>query len=300
MIKKWFAFPVVRAAAIVTVLLALVLAFPGTRALASELLNLFRVQQVTAVPVDFTGLEQLTGNDALGSQFSEIISSSVEITEDPEEERSAADAAEASALAGFTVRLPGEMTPSFIRVSGSGAFAVTVDRDKVQALLDEAGRSDLVLPEEMDGAEITVEIPSAVSTAYGDCPDPEGPETSDYAYPDCVILIQIPSPTVNAPASVDVPQLAQVALEFTGMTHEEAVSFTNTVDWTSTLIVPIPRSSATHEQVTVDGVTGTLITHTGEGSSQYVLMWVRDGIVYAISGFGTDTQSAIDMENSLQ
>ncbi|MEW6406861.1 MAG: hypothetical protein AB1649_34220 [Chloroflexota bacterium] len=300
--KRIFAFPAVRVAAVVTLLLALVLAFPSTRALASELLNLFRVQQVAVVPVDFTGLEQLTGNDALGSQFSEMISSSIEITEEPEESQLAADAAEASELAGFTVRLPGEMTPSFISVSGSGAFTVTVDRDKAQALLDEAGRSDLVLPDSIDGAEISVEIPSAVSTAYGDCPTPEGEdaENLDRHYSDCVILVQIPSPTVNAPADVDVAQLAQVALEFTGMSREDAAAFTSTVDWTSTLVVPIPRNSATHEQVTVDGVTGTLITRTADGVSQYVLMWVKDGIVYAISGLGADTQSAIDMANSLQ
>ncbi len=43
------------------------------------------------------------------------------------------------------------------------------------------------------------------------------------------------------------------------MSAEEAAEFTSTVDWTSTLVVPIPRNAAIHEQVTVDGVTGTLI-----------------------------------------
>src|ERR1700752_4856363 len=67
MFKKWFAFPVVRFGMAALLILALILAFPGTRALAGELLNLFRVQQVAVVQVDFTGLEQLTGDGVLGN-----------------------------------------------------------------------------------------------------------------------------------------------------------------------------------------------------------------------------------------
>ena len=147
MFKKMFAFPVIRFGTAVLVILALVLAFPGTRALAGELLNLFRIRQVTAVPVDFTGLEQLTGDGALGNQFTELISNSVNITDEPGELVEAADAAQASQLSGFNVRLPQSLTPAQIYVMDSAAFSMTVDRAKAQALLDEAGRSDLVLPE---------------------------------------------------------------------------------------------------------------------------------------------------------
>lgn len=306
MIKKWFAFPFVRFATVLVLFLALVLAFPGTRALADEILNLFRVQQVTVIPVDFTGLEQLTGNDALGSQLSELVSSSTEVIQEPGEPKEAADADEASELAGFTVRLPQDMTPSQIRVTDPAAFVLTVDRVKAQALLDGAGRSDLVLPETIDGAEITVEIPSSVSAAYGTCPVPqvEDPDEDEDRFPDgfysdCVILAQIPSPSVNAPAGVDVAELAQIALEFTGMTSEEAAAFTSTIDWTSTLIVPIPRHAATYEQVEVDGVTGTLIERSYGDESEFALIWVRDEIVYTISGPGTDAAQAIDMANTL-
>src|SRR5574339_101960 len=301
MFKKWFAFPVVRFGMAVFLILALVLAFPGTRALAGELLNLFRVQQVTAVPVDFTGLEQLTGDGTLGNQFTELISSSVNITDEPVEPAEAADAAQASQLAGFDVRLPQSLSPSQIYVMDSAAFSMTVDRAKAQALLDEAGRSDLVLPESVDGADISVTIPSSVSAAYGTCPKPqtddsESLEAERQPYRDCVILAQIPSPSVNAPADLDIDQLARIGLEFTGMTAEEASAFTSTVDWTSTLVVPIPSNSATYEQVSVDGVTGTLIQRASrEGEpTTFALLWVKDGIIYAISGRGSNSEQAIE------
>jgi hypothetical protein len=182
---------------------------------------------------------------------------------------------------------------------------MTVDRAKAQALLDEAGRGDLVLPESVDGADISVTIPSSVSAAYGVCPKPqtndsEG-EDEGRRYPDCVILAQLPGPSVNAPADLDINRLAQIGLEFTGMTVEEAAAFTDTVDWTSTLVVPIPSNAATYEQVMVDGVTGTLIRRSSrEGEpTTFALFWVKDGIIYAISGRGANSDLALEMANSL-
>lgn len=306
MFKKLFASPFTRYVLPGLLILTLVFAFPSTRALASELLNLFRVQQVQVVPVDFTGLEQLTGDGALGNQFTELISDSVDMQQEPGEPVQAASADEASQLAGFTVRIPSGMTPSQINVTGSAAFSMTMDRTKAQALLDEAGRSDLVLPASVDGAEISVDIPASVSVAFGTCPTPGSGKSGNHEqslterrYPDCVILAQIPSPSVNAPADLDIEALARIGLEFTGMSPEEAAELTSTVNWTSTLLVPIPRNAASQEQVSVDGVTGTLIQRPSDDSPQFALLWVKDGIIYAISGLGSNSQQAIEMANSL-
>lgn len=304
MTKKWFSFPLVRLGA-AALALTLFLSFPGTRAWAGEFLNLFRVQQVQVVLVDFTGLEQLTGDGALGNRFTEMITDSVDMQQEPNEAVTVASAEEASELAGFDVRIPEGMTPNQINVSSGAAFTFTVDRTKAQALLDEAGRGDLVLPDSVDGAEILVNIPAAVSVGFGTCPKP-GSEvagnteqsTTESRYPDCVIFAQIPSPNVNAPADLDIEALAQIGLEFTGMSAEEAQAFTSTVDWTSTLLIPIPQYASVNEQVEVDGVTGTLVQRFVDGP-QFVLLWAKEEILYAISGLGTNAQQALDMANSL-
>ena len=306
MFKKWFAFPVVRVATAALVIVAVVLAFPGARAFAGELLNLFRVQQVTVVPVDFTGLEQLTGDGALGNQFTELISNSVHMDQKPGDPVAVTSADDASKLTNFTVRLPQAKTPSQIYVTNPASFTVTVDRTKAQSLLDEAGRSDLVLPASIDGADISVQIPASVSAGYGTCPKPEKDTAENKEsqipgrrYRDCVMLVEMPSPTVNAPADLDVNQLAQIGLQFTGMTKEDAAAFTSTVNWTSTLVIPIPKNAASYQQVTVDGVTGTLIERPVDDAPQYALIWIKDGIVYAISGLGANSQQAMDLANSL-
>ncbi len=113
------------------------------------------------------------------------------------------------------------------------------------------------------------------------------------------MFTQIPSPSVTAPAGVDVAQLAQIGLEFSGMSSEQAAAFTKTVDWTSSLVVPIPKNATTYKQVAVDGVTGTLIQRPADDAPQYVLIWVKNGIVYSIGGLGTISQQVYDLANSL-
>jgi hypothetical protein len=311
MFKKLFASPLIRYSVPAALVIALILAFPSTRALAGELLNLFRVQRVTVVPVDFTGMQQLEG--VVGRDISQLVSDSVTMKKEPGEPFNVATTDEASQIAGFNVRAPQDMTPSRISVMGGASFTFTIDRAKAQTLLEEAGRSDLVLPDEVDGADVSVNIPASVSIAFGTCPEPSNEseaeremeremETSGSPgrlYKDCIILAQIPSPEVSAPASLDIAKLAQIGLEFTGMTAEEAAQFTSTVDWTSTLVVPIPRNAASYQQVTVDGVTGTLIERPSDDAPQFALFWVRDGIIYTIGGLGANSQTALEIANSL-
>jgi hypothetical protein len=309
MLKKFFAFPVARFATVAVLAITLLMAFPTTRAMAGELLNLFRVQQVTVLPIDMSGMEDMKGNEALGNQMSELMSDATEITKEAAEPVQVANADEASESAGFDVRLPTDMTAANITVTGGSAFTFTIDRAKTQALLDSAGRGDLVLPEAGDGAEISVDISAAVSATFGTCPEmneesfmDKSPRPSgfDPKYVDCLVFGQMPSPVVQAPASVDMAQLAQIALEFTGMSREEAAALAQTVDWTSTLVVPLPRDAATYSDVSVDGVTGSLIQTESEYTAQYVLIWVKDGVVYFVSGAGTDSARAFELVESLK
>jgi len=308
MFKKLFASPLLRYGLPAVLVLALIVSIPATRAMADQLLSLFRVEQVTVVPIDFTGMQQLTGDGPLGKQMSQLLSNSIAVTEKPGKPQTAANAAQAGQMSGFSVRLPQGKAPTRISVLGASAFTFTIDRAKAQALLNEGGRTDLVLPASIDGEKISVNIPAAVSVAFGTCPEPTGDEpaadmhaggSSGRLYADCVILAEIPSPTVDAPADVNISQLAQIGLEFTGMSTDQAVAFTKSVDWTSTLVIPIPKNAATYQQIPVDGVTGTLIQRPADDAPQFALIWIKDGIVYSIGGLGSNSQQAIDMANSL-
>ena len=313
MLKSLFAKRSVWAGLAAVAALAVAFSFAPVRAWAGQFLGLFRVQQIQVLPLDTTGLSALVDNATLSEQISMLFSESVTIQREPGEPVVAASAEEASALAGFPVRvLAAGAVQNTITVRDGMAFEVVADRDQAQAILDEAGRSDLQLPEALDGATIAVDVPTGATIAYGECPSGGTVETvMDYdaaerptnrgSFRSCVLFAQIPSPTVNAPAHLDVAQLAEIGLQFVGLSAEEARDFSQTVDWTSTLVIPLPREAAAYEQVEVDGVTGTLVyEQRGPAAEQfYMLMWVKDGIVYGLQAFGLRGE-VLALANSIQ
>ena len=286
--------------------LAVAFSFAPVQAWASSFLGLFRVQQVQVLPIDTTQLSSLSNDSTLAKQISQLFADSVTVTRQPGEPVVAASAAEASKAAGFNVRLlsAAQGTPR-LTVQNGTAFEVVINRQRAQALLDQAGRSDLQLPASVDGAKISVDIPTGVTAAYGNCPAPtlntdvqSGPNRAVLSKApdsgvDCVMLAQVPSPTVNTPPDLNVEQLAEIGLQFTGMSAAQAHQVSQSVDWTSTLVIPFPRNAGTYEQVNVDGVSGTLISRgrSADASQHYSLIWVKNGVVYGLTGTGTNEQA---------
>ena len=112
--------------------------------------------------------------------------------------------------------------------------------------------------------------------------------------------MQVPSPTVSVPPDLNLQQMAAVGLQLTGMSPSQAETLVRSIDWTSTLVIPVPERIANSQTVSVDGQTGVLILQQRNPSaSGYNLVWTRKGIVYSISGWG-DSAQALQMADSLQ
>ena len=103
---------------------------------------------------------------------------------------------------------------------------------------------------------------------------------------------------VNVPASLNLEQLAEIGLQIAGMSAVQAREFCQTVDWKSTLVLPIPPFVRSYETVTVDGVQGTLMTPANGRGPGSVVIWVKDGIIYCMAGPGGPSD-AIALANSL-
>jgi hypothetical protein len=290
-------------AAAAALAIALITAFAPVRTWADGILALFRVQRFQALPLDVSRLPRQP-NAQVGEMIQQLLSSSVSQLVRPGPPVGVPDAATAARLVGFPVRLPADATPAWISVHGENAFQLTLDRDRLKGVLDEIGRSDLQLPRAMDGAVVKVDIPPIVVAAFGTCPRPKsqpGLRGSMDPSNDCVIITQLRSPVVAMPPGVDLNQLADVGLQVAGMTPDQAQTFTSTVDWTSTLVVPFPAQLGSSQQVGVDGAQGLLIGITpGQSRPQsYALMWAKSGVVYSINGVGDGTQ-ALSLAASLQ
>lgn len=273
------------------------LAFPTARGMAQRLLATLRIEKVQTVRLD---LSTLNGNHTLQEMLEKMISDKVVVTAD-EKPQEAANVASASKLAGFEVRLlSGRADSATFHVEGQHAFHMAIDRERLQDALDQAGRADLILPATLEGATVSVQIPRSVETRYGNCPREHGDEgkQSPAATNDCVFLVQAPSPIINVPSDLNLQQLAETALQVSGMSPVQARQFCQAIDWKSTLILPVPRFVNSYENVDVNGAQGTLMHTSARRGPAYMLIWVKSGIIYVLSGSGAPDK-AVELANSL-
>lgn len=291
--------------------LALALTFPSVQGLASNFLRLFRVQQVAVLPLDMTSLQDARFDPTVGQAISQALADQVKITRQPGKPVEVTGAAQAEKLAGFKVRLgnnPG-LDLFQLKVQPGVAFEGTFDQALAENVLQTLGKSSLKLPAGLNGAVIKANIPDAVTAAYGQCRYNPNPETTGATGgpsltigDNCLLLVQLPSPTVDTPPDLPVTKLAEIGLQVLGMDPAKAAQLATQIDWTTTLVIPVPRGEVNTQTVSVDGSDGTLISQpvsTDGMRSSYTLVWVKDGIVYGIIGSG-DPSRALTLGNSLK
>src|ERR1700687_2183273 len=163
---------------IAIVLVVGILSIPAPRSLVQKSLRSLRMQKVQAVNVDLSPFVDANANPTLHQMVAQMISDKVEVIVN-ENDQPASDAAAAGQLAGFHVQLLSARrdSPTLI-VGGEHKVDLTIDRERLQAIANEAGHADLVLPQSLDGASVAVQIPRSVNAQYGTCP---GPATTSQA-----------------------------------------------------------------------------------------------------------------------
>jgi hypothetical protein len=279
------------------------LTFPSARGLAQRFLQTLRVEKIQPIAVDTSIVE---GNDTLRQRLGQMISDKVVVTVREKMQPEVGSAETASELAGFKVQLLGARTDTpELTVLGQHSFHMTMDVARLQDVFDQAGRSDLRVPASADGATIAVQIPRGVLARYGNCPTPrrekEERRSEPSEYKNCLHLLEVPSPMVSVPSGLDIAPLAETALQLAGMSPSQAKEFCRTVNWKSTLVLPLPHFMQSYELVDVNGAQGTLISHLAGrpgGGANYTLVWVRNGMIYSLVGFGNPGE-AVALANSI-
>ncbi|MGH9451550.1 MAG: anti-sigma factor family protein [Terriglobia bacterium] len=290
------------ASAIAALVIVLITLAPA-RSAAQRVLAMLRVQKVTVVPVDFPAAPN---RDTI-ARIRTMMSSRITVTLSPGKPQIEPDASAASKLAGFPVRvLTGNLGASRIAVLGEQAYVMTLDQARLQEILNDLGRSDLHIPAQVDGQTIAVHIPKAAFIRYGNCASPKSganpaPPAADAATDaGCIRLAEVPSPIVSVPPGLNMNQLAEIVLQAAGMSEGEATAFCQTVDWKSTLVIPIPGNATSSQPEEVEGVEGTLIMGRPVRGrpGEFALIWVKNGTIYSIHGSG-DPARALALAGSL-
>jgi hypothetical protein len=176
--------------------------------------------------------------------------------------------------------------------------------EHIQGIMDEAGSRDIRIPEDIDGEMIQVNVPSSVTTKFGTCPDPdtkpeEQKEEDAEKYADCKVLVQLPAPVMVAPPSLNVTVLGAELLKLLGFTEEQARTFSESVDWATTFVIPMPTDHRLEvQEIDVDGVKGHLFMNSARERKSFTVLWIRDGILYSLIGKGS-TEEAVTIANSM-
>jgi hypothetical protein len=277
-------------------LIAVLFVSPAAQAVAQDFLNLFRVKRFTAVTVDPAVVARLEEGKL---DFETLLGDSVETLKEPGQPATVASAEEASQLAGIPVRLPATVPAGYglpeIQVQGEASLRFTADTARLQAILDTLGVADVTIPGQLNGAVVTVNKPPVVSVQYANGRNR-------------IILVQARNPDISLPDGVRLADLGEIALRVAGMSADDARSFAQSIDWNTTLLVPIPANAASFRDVEVRGATGLLITSDRAAGSPAasgkdipqgsVLMWSEGDTVFALSGNPSGI-TLVDMANSL-
>ena len=264
------------AALSVLALIVVVVSTPGVRAAASDFLGLFRVQKFAPISISPDQIALLADIADSGLYPGEI-----EMFDEPGPAVEVESLAAAEAAAGQDARSPVAIdSPDMVYVIEGGAGRLIIDVENTRALVEAAGADPSLIPNSLDGAIIDVTVYPAVSQMWNDG----------------IVLNQSPSPLVEYPEEVDTAALGEALLQALGMEGRQARRLARSIDWTSTLLLPIPEGMATFNGVSVDGVDG--LAFGSLDGSQSAVLWQRDGIVYVLSGGEVD--DLLEIANSMQ
>jgi hypothetical protein len=281
------------AALMMVVVVTALLSFPQVRVIANSFLGLFRVEQIEAVDVGIS-LDNLPNElESRYTAVDDLIADQL-IIEQEVMPLQVAYLDEASQLAGFQARMPtspeGEKAIVF---QDSTTVRLVIDTERWNALLEGMGYKDFQLPKSVNGEEVIFNLPKAVIIGIGDCERNEINEIKN-ASPgtnNCTIFMQSETPSIEAPPGVDINRVGQILLQTLGMSEAEAEAFSTTVNWATTLVVPVP-SDVDYRKITIEGVDGIYLEDRYDGGKGvYSLLWVKDGILHALIGDGTLTEA---------
>jgi hypothetical protein len=281
----WPRMKAVAASGIVVAGIVGLLSVPSVRASAQSFLALFRVVNFVAVPVDESRIAILESENL---DPPHLIGEQVQVLEDPGPPTAAVSPEQAGAAAGFAVKVPTFEPTSVllagIQVKGQQRLRATADASRLRQVMEALAITDLEVPEGLDGQVVNVRIPPVVMMRY----ERGGAFAVDF--------LQAQSPEVSLPDGVNLSALGEIGLRILGLSPIEAREFAQSIDWHTTLLLPIPAAATSFKQVTIDGQPGVAVERVrplpdGRRSTSSSYLWSRDGRVFVMNG----VLSTIDM-----
>ncbi|NPV92920.1 MAG: hypothetical protein HPY50_19305 [Firmicutes bacterium] len=286
MLKRYRAVATVAAVFLVC---GIALSFGPVRGAAANFLAIFRADQLKTVTLSIDDLQNIERALQTGGQNIDLEQfGRVEVKENIKYVSSTLE--EAAQKVDFTIKQPGKLSgykQPKVRYTTPASASMTLKVDNVNKLLQSL-KSESLLPQELDQKTFTLSIPASVAMTC---------ESTDNQRP--VTIVQSRSPEIGVPDGVDIGSVREALLGLPILPDELRRQLSAIGDWQHTMIIPDVNGSS--KNVTVQGVPGVLMQDPDQGASpnsQKCLIWIKDGIIFAVEGPITSEQ-ALEVANSL-
>ena len=281
----WPRLKAIAAPAVIVIIILGLLSLPAVRASAQSFLAMFRVVNFVAVPVDEGRIAMLESQNL---DPPHLIGEQIQVLEDPGAPIGVVSPEQAGTAAGFEVKVPtyepANVTLATIDVKGQQRLRATADAERLRHAMETLAISDLEVPAGLDGQTVDVRIPPVVRMRYerGGAP--------------VVEVLQAKSPEVSLPDGINLAALGEIGLRILGLSPIEARDFAQSIDWYTTLLVPIPAAATSFKQIAINGQPGVAVERVRrlpDGGRQFSssYLWSQNGQVFAVNG----SLSALDM-----
>lgn len=234
------------------------------RTAAAQFLAVFRVNQIQVVTFDPDQAVDL--NQRLLERM---------VVDEPVEQ-SVIDASEAASISGLSVLTPSSIPEGYSLTK----FTVTeprnarawVDLEATRALLESAGLPTDILPQDPDARVVSAHIPALTMQQY----------RSGESF---FSIGQVASPEMSVPEGMDMERIGGLGLRLLGYSSEQAANLASSINWATTLVLPVPTGEASAQEVMVQGVKGYVLEdRQSERYTETSVAWEKAGVVYTVSG----------------
>lgn len=271
-----------RTAMIALACLVLIFAIPTTRALTRQLWQWLTVRNVEVVQADFKNLRE-------SWLIPRVVVKDAEAKEDELPAPEEVTVTEAARRAGFIPRLPHEGVPTdsqHITTLDPMVWRTTVKVADLELSLRQAGVDDQPIPKEWDGAQLSMQVGSAIIASW-----PEGG----------IFLVQHQPVTLSAPPGFDFAQYWMAALRAAGVNREQAQRLAERMRTKPTMLIAfVAEHKVAIRDVSLRNGPATLIEEIGEtGDVERVnLMWNVADRAYMLEA--KSEEQAITVANSIE
>ncbi|KJR99056.1 MAG: hypothetical protein VR68_09600 [Peptococcaceae bacterium BRH_c4a] len=261
------------------------LAFSPASSMASDFLTIFRVEKVQVIsitPEDMLQMDKIMKEGTGGvdiRNFGKVkVSGRQEMVPVTlEQARSAVD---------FDLKIPaldGYGKPDLQKTAGS-SVSLAIDVNGVNAALKAFGGKER-LPEELNGKEFTLVVPTGITAEYS------GPAGK-------IMLAQARGPSVRTTSGVDVKAIRQALLGMPALPENFRRQLAAVEDWQHTALIPLPAGQ--HTEVPVNGTGGIFIKEGNGQSPVNVLVWQKNGVIYALAGQNMQQDKALEIAGKIK